>query len=65
MVLGIVWLFFILGAGATTNHQAVDNFPSQGACEAFRLNVQQMLEQGASPGSRVSDCLSREITTPS
>lgn len=58
-----VWLFLILGVTPASHHQVIDLFPSQVACEEFRLNVQQMLAQGAAPGSRVTDCLSRPLVT--
>lgn len=58
-----VWLFLILGVGPTSQLQAVDHFPSKAACEAFRVNVKQMLDQGLASGSRVTDCLPRTIVT--
>jgi len=63
MALSTVWLFFILSAGPFAPHQAIDHFPTQVACQAFRLNVQQMLDQGLAAGSRVTDCVSRAIVT--
>ena len=59
-----VWLFFILGTGPLAQHQAIDLFPSEELCEAFRTNVVQMLEMGAAAGSRVTPkCESRTIVT--
>jgi hypothetical protein len=43
------------------HHQAIDHFPTKAACDAFRTNVQQMLEMGAAPGSRVTTCLVRSV----
>jgi hypothetical protein len=65
MLLTTVWLFFILGAGPLARHQAIDQFPTEEACNRFRTNVQQMLDMGAAPGSHVTDCVSRVIVTTS
>jgi hypothetical protein len=58
-----VWLFFILGTGPLSNHQVIDKFPTLEACQGFRTNVQQMLEMGLNPGSRVTDCIPRTVVT--
>jgi len=63
-MLSTVWLFLILGVTPLSQHQAIDNFPTHAACEAFRLNVQQMLEMGAGPGSRVTECVPRMLVRP-
>ena len=63
MLLITVWLFFILGTGPLSNHQVIDKFPTAEACNNFRFNVQQMLDMGASPSSRVTDCVSRRIVS--
>jgi hypothetical protein len=63
MLLTTVWLFFILGTGPLARHQAIDQFPDLEACNLFRTNVQQMLDQGLASGSRVTDCVSRVIVT--
>lgn len=62
-MLSTVWLFFILGVTPAAPHQVIDLFPTQAACEAFRLNVQQMLDMGLATGSRVTACLSRPFVT--
>lgn len=64
MAIVTVWLFLILGATPLSTHQAVDNFPTRADCEAFRLSIQQMLDQGLATGSRVSDCLPRVMVSP-
>ena len=63
MILTTVWLFFILGTGPLDRHQAIDKFPTLEACQAFRTNVQQMLDMGAAQGSRVTDCVSRSMVS--
>jgi len=50
-----VWMFLIFGA----SHQAVDNFPSLTACEEFRTNVKQMIDEFGT--GRVSECMPRSI----
>lgn len=60
----LVWVLFILGTGPAGNHQVIDNFPSKAACNVFRNNVQQMLDQVGASGSRVSECLSRSVLMP-
>lgn len=61
----IVWLFFILSTGPLEQHQAIDKFPTFEACQAFRANVQQMLDMGLAPGGRVSQCEPRPfVSTP-
>jgi hypothetical protein len=63
MILTTVWLFFILGTGATPHPQVVDGFVAEELCQAFRANVVQMIDMGASSGSRVTDCVSRVVVT--
>jgi hypothetical protein len=63
MILTTVWLFFILGTGATPHPQVVDGFVAEELCQAFRANVVQMIGQGLATGSQVTDCVSRVIVT--
>jgi hypothetical protein len=63
MILTTVWLFFILGTGQLDKPFPIDLFVSEELCQAFRANVVQMIDMGASSGSRVTDCVSRVIVT--
>lgn len=56
-----VWLFLILSTAPTGTHQAVDLFPTQEACQAFQVNVRQMMAMGLAADSRVTACVSRQI----
>ena len=57
----VVWFLLLLGPSVTSPHQIIDNFPTSESCEAFRVNLQQMLNQGVAPRVQVSACHSRAI----
>jgi len=58
-----VWFLVLLGPNLTSEHQIIDQFPTKAACDAFKRNLEQMLDQGVLPGARVTDCMPREVVS--